>query len=175
MIQSDARLDLRRQQLVDEPRVEVDSLLVDLPESEGEDAGPGDREAVGLNAEFGHQCHVVSVAVVVIAGDIPGISAEDPSGLLAEDIPDRESLAVLAGGTFDLIGSRGGAPLEGLWKRDERHRSATPGAVGGYHSPMLRGSYSVNPPLPFAAGAEVEGIGAEPTPRGALAPGGAPL
>jgi len=156
VIQGDARLDTRCQQLVDEPRVEVDSLLVDLPESERQDPGPGDREAIGLKPELGHQCHVFPVAVVVIAGDVSGLSAEDPSRLLAVDIPDGESLAVLAGGAFDLIGSRGGAPLEGLWKRDKRHRSATPHAVGRYHSRMLRGSYWV-------------------APRGHLAPGGAPL
>ena len=165
VIQGDARLDARCQQLVDQPRVEVDSLLVHLPESEGQDPGPGDREAIGLKPELGHQRHVFPVAVVVIAGDIPGLSAEDPSRLLAVDIPDGESLAVLTGGAFDLIGGRGGAPLEGLRKRDERHRSATPRAVGGYHSRMLRGSYQVEPLL----------IGVRMAPRGRLAPGGAPL
>jgi hypothetical protein len=38
------------------------------------DARPGDGEAVGLEAEGLHELHVFFVAVVVIVGDVAGVS-----------------------------------------------------------------------------------------------------
>ncbi len=55
------RADARRAQVVHQPVVEVQALF-------GAHPRPGDREAVRVHAQLRQQCHVLAVAVVVVAG-----------------------------------------------------------------------------------------------------------
>ena len=48
VVERHARLDAASQQLVDQPIVEVEAALVDRALGLGQDAGPRDREAVGV-------------------------------------------------------------------------------------------------------------------------------
>ena len=95
MVERDPRPDAGGQQLVDEPGVEVDTRVVERTPSVGLDARPGDREAIGVDAELPHECDVVAVAVVVVAGDVARVAAEHLAGRVREAIPDRLTPAVL--------------------------------------------------------------------------------
>ncbi len=64
--------DVVRQQFVDEPRVEVETGRVDRA-AVGTDPWPRHREAVGVEAEIGHQRDVVGHPPVVIARRLAGV------------------------------------------------------------------------------------------------------
>ena len=55
--------------------------------------------------------HIFFVAVVLIAGHIACVVLIDMTVLFTEYIPDIQSLAVLIGGTFHLIGSGSRLPI----------------------------------------------------------------
>ena len=67
-------LDAVLQERVDQAAVEVEAALVDRPGAGRLDPRPGDGEAVGAQAEVGHQRDVVAVAVVVVGGDGAGVA-----------------------------------------------------------------------------------------------------
>ena len=94
VVERRAGLDPGGEQLVDQPRVEVEPLRVGLARAERLHARPRDREAVGLQAEPLHQRDVLAEAPVVVAGHVAGVAALHAPGLLAEHVPDRETLAV---------------------------------------------------------------------------------
>jgi hypothetical protein len=106
------RFDAMRQQGIDQTVIEGQSRLVDGVPAIGQHARPTDREAVGLQAQFGHQGDILAEPVVMIDGHVAGAALEGAARLLAERIPDRGTFPVLVPGSFDLIGGGGGAPEE---------------------------------------------------------------
>ena len=112
VIQGHMRGNAVRQQLVDEPIVEVEPRCVDLSGSQWHDARPGDRKAIRVEAEVGKQPDVLAVPVVVIAGDVSRVTSCHSTGLMAELIPDAVPLSVLMGGAFDLVGGGCRPPRE---------------------------------------------------------------
>ncbi len=111
VVERQPRVDPVPEQLVDEPVVERQPLRVDLSAARP-DAGPGDGEAIGRQAELGHQRDVVGHAVVVVAGDVAVVAVRDRTRGVREGVPDRRRAAVLVGGALDLVRRRGGAPEE---------------------------------------------------------------
>ena len=116
VVKRGVRLDVSLQQLVDEPRIEIDALLVDAAGALGEDASPGDAESVGVDAQLGHQRDVLFVAPVVIAGDIASLIEPGVAGSVRETVPDTATGAVGGGRAFDLVGRGGRAPQETVGK-----------------------------------------------------------
>src|SRR6185436_2257295 len=106
------RLDPFFQQLVDESRIEIDSLLVDRAGAFGMNAAPGDAEPVSVCAELGHDADVVLVAPVVVAGDVAGLVEPGVAGSVGEAVPDTSSSAISGRGAFDLVGGGRGSPNE---------------------------------------------------------------
>jgi hypothetical protein len=76
------------------------------------------QQAIGIQAEWPHRGHVVGVAPVMIAGDIPGASVVHQVRGVGEALPDTGPGAVGQGRAFDLIGRRGDAPEEVLGELD---------------------------------------------------------
>ncbi len=107
-------LDAVGEKLVDEAAVEVDALGVGSAGSVGEDARPGDGEAVGLEAEGLHELHIFFVAMVVVVGDVAGVAVVGLAGSVGEGIPDGDAAAVFFDRAFDLIGGCGRSPEEAL-------------------------------------------------------------
>ena len=97
-------LDAARLQPVDEPIVEIEPLLVDRPGAFRNDARPGDREAVGLDAEALDQVEILVQPVIVIAGDIAVVTAMDPARHVRERVPDRGLAAIGLRRALDLEG-----------------------------------------------------------------------
>ncbi len=110
------RLDVVREQLVDQPVVEVVPRLVDRPTSGRHDARPGDREAKRVEPEPAHQRNVVGIAVVEVAGDVPGVAVPDLARRRAEPIPHALASSVLVGRAFDLVRRGRRAPDEAARK-----------------------------------------------------------
>ena len=113
VVERQPREDARAEQLVDEAAVEVESGRVHRAVA-GNDARPGGREAVRLEAEGGHQRDVLRHAVVVVDGAFRGVAAGDRVRHPGEGVPDGVLLAVLVGGALDLRGGGGGAPQEAV-------------------------------------------------------------
>jgi hypothetical protein len=118
VVEGDGRCDAGGQQVVDEAVVEVQALGVDRSGALGQQAGPGDREPVAVDAEPAQQADVLAVAVVVAAGGVARGAAEGAARGMAEGVPDGRAAAVLVVGALDLVGGGGGAPDEVL--REDR-------------------------------------------------------
>src|SRR5450631_1059460 len=99
-------LDTASDQPVDQGGVEVDTRLVDRPRPGRNDARPGDRESIGLQAQARHQVEIFLEAMVVIVGDVSGVSVHDQTRGVAERVPDRRAPAVLVPGALDLVRRR---------------------------------------------------------------------
>ena len=142
VIQRDERVDLLRQQLVDQSVVEVESGFVGPADPFGEDAGPRDREAICAQPQVGHQLDVVAVAVVVVARDVPGVVVAHPPRGVREAIPDALSTSVFTGRALDLVGRGRGAPHELGGELRFRHGASFLGAL-----PRMTGNVHLTWPL----------------------------
>ncbi len=114
MVERDDGFDTLRQEPVDEVAVEHDSLLVDriLTPSWGDNARPGDGEAVYVRAESRHQLDILFPSIVVVACDIRILVIRLRGLQVAEGVPYRLSFAVLMDAAFDLQCCRGSSPLK---------------------------------------------------------------
>ena len=104
------RFDVRGDERVDQPPIEIDTALICAPLSVRQHATPTNAEAVGLQAERAHQRDVVGIAMVVVAGNVAGIAAGGQSGRMREALPDARARAVVERRPFDLIRRGGRAP-----------------------------------------------------------------
>src|SRR3546814_16666028 len=75
-------------------------------------ARPRRGEPIGLEPELLHDRHVLRIAVVVVARDVPVVPVKHGAGHAAESIPDGGAAAVFEGGTLDLERRRRGAESE---------------------------------------------------------------
>mmetsp|Transcript_45138 Transcript_45138/g.130670 ORF Transcript_45138/g.130670 Transcript_45138/m.130670 type:complete len:224 (-) Transcript_45138:214-885(-) len=119
----DPRINLVLHQLIEEVVVELDALLVHGPlVSVRDHPAPGDGQAVGLEAQLGHEFHIVAVAVVVVVCDVAGleVNAHALQHLAVRDgVPDGGCAAALRRPAFDLVGRRRCAPDKVLGKFQE--------------------------------------------------------
>ena len=102
--------------------VEVQSGLERLLfQTRGQDAGPGNGEAIRRQPEVGHHLHVLLPAVVVVTGHRAALSTDHLAGGVAEAIPDRLPAAIGVDGSLDLVAAGGSAEDKSFWKAI-RHR-----------------------------------------------------
>ncbi len=104
MVERRKGLDLLCEQRVDQPIVEGEPLLVDRAAPVGDHPRPGDGEAIGVDPQRADQPHVVLEAVIVVAGDVPGVAVHDPPRDPRERVPDRGLASVLIMRALDLVG-----------------------------------------------------------------------
>ena len=112
VIKTNPSLDSGCQQGIDEPIVEGEPSLIDHPTAGREDARPGDRKPVGPGPELAHEGDVLGIAMVVVAGDVPGFAIGDAALLPAERVPDAWPAPIFVDGALDLIARRGDTPDE---------------------------------------------------------------
>ena len=86
------------------------------PAAFGHDAGPRDREAIGVEARAGEEPHILGPPMVVIAGAVAGVAALDLAGRVGENVPDAAAAAVLVERAFDLVRGGGRAEQEPIGK-----------------------------------------------------------
>ena len=118
MKERDERLVAVVQQLGDAPVVEVEAGLIHGPLAVGQDAAPGDAEAIRLHAQLAHERHITCVAPVVITRDIAGVTSGYQAGRVHEALPDAGAGSVSQRRALDLIGRGGTTPEETAWKLD---------------------------------------------------------
>src|SRR3954470_5277094 len=94
------------------PPLEPHALNVRHPAPVRLHARPGDREAIALEPQRGHQVEVLGPAVVVVAGHVAGVAVLDGAGDRAEAVPDRLAAPVLARRALDLVRRRRRAEAE---------------------------------------------------------------
>src|SRR2546426_796288 len=112
MVERDVRLDPALQQLVDKPRIEIDSLFVDSSGSLGIDAAPRDAESISVRSQLGHDRNIVLVAPVVVAGNVARLIEPGVARSVRETVPDAATGAITGRGAFDLVGRGAGSPKE---------------------------------------------------------------
>ncbi len=107
---------------IDEFVVETDALRIHRAATLRKNARPRERQAIGPQSKVRHQSHVLAEAVVVIAGDIAGVAAENFTRGVGEGIPDGEALAAFQPGPLDLVAGGGGAEGKGVGKSQHTRR-----------------------------------------------------
>ena len=110
MEERDHRLDAGGDQIVDQAAVVGEAGRVHLAGALGQDARPGDREAVGVDAELAHQRDVgeILIAVIGVDRDVAGLLLADhrlgDAVAVGVDVPVGEALAVGLPTALDLVG-----------------------------------------------------------------------
>ena len=110
MVQRHVRRDAVRQQLVQQPIIEVEAFRVRRAVSVRKHPRPCDRETIGLDAQFLDQANVFLVAMIVIIGLVGIAAIFDLAWQVGESIPDRAASPVFKDGALDLVGGRGRTP-----------------------------------------------------------------
>ena len=72
VIEGNHRLNIMRQQFIDQIAIKLHACFINLAAPGGQQARPGDGKAIALQAHLGHQRHVFAKTVIVIDGDIAG-------------------------------------------------------------------------------------------------------
>lgn len=105
VVEGDEGGDASLEQVIDELDVVVNAGLVDgvVAATEGDKAGPAEREAVALGAKALQEGDVLGSAVVRVAGGNTRGAVGDLAGNLAELIPDGRATAILVNGTLNLV------------------------------------------------------------------------
>ena len=112
MVEGDEGFDPGLEQPVGQPVIEIEPGRVDRTPPRGQDARPGNREAVGVEPQLTHQPDVLSPAVVVVAGHVAGVAVLDLARRVAEAVPDALALAVFVRRALDLVRRRRRPPQE---------------------------------------------------------------
>ncbi|MNV55818.1 hypothetical protein D3C71_1480680 [compost metagenome] len=129
MIQGAHRLDPVLQQGINKGIVKFQAFEINLAASLWINPGPGNGEAVRLDAKLLHQCDIFAETVIAVTGDIPVIHIQHFPGNAAERIPDGQASAILLISAFNLIGCRCRSPDEFFWKKHIAHMLVPPVSV----------------------------------------------
>jgi hypothetical protein len=110
VIERGRRFQAARQHAVHQPVVEIEALGIGRAGALGQDPRPGGGEAVGVGAKCRDEVEVFLPAVVVVAGGLPMLGADDIAGGGGETVPMGQARSA-EGVAFDLVGG-GGDPEE---------------------------------------------------------------
>ncbi len=78
-------------QPIDKAPVEVETLLIYLTDTIGQDPRPGNRESIRGQTQFAHKSNVFLPSVIVVTGDVTGIPQ---TALIGKGVPDGLAFAV---------------------------------------------------------------------------------
>ena len=97
-----------RKQIIHKFLIECNTGGVDgvITSADGNDAAPGDGEAVGFCTGKLEECDVFRGAVIGVAGYVAGTTVGDFTRDFAECVPDGGTTSVGFGGAFDLVARR---------------------------------------------------------------------
>ena len=114
MVERHDRLNIVSQKLIDQIMIELDTRRVDGTRAIGNHARPSNRETVRLEPHLGHERHILTEVMIVVARNIGGSKPTFLVAVLVDDVLLRRLLAILIRSALDLIGARSGAPKEPL-------------------------------------------------------------
>ena len=101
-----------RQHAVDQARIKFQTFLVRRGAARTENARPGNRKAVGVQAERLAQLHVLGPAAKMVAGDCAVGAVANCAGLFAEGVPNRRHPSPIGRPAFDLERRRRASPYK---------------------------------------------------------------
>ena len=104
------------QQTVHQPAVEIQPGRVDPAPTFRQNTRPTKRKTVIWITQRLHDLDVFLPTMVVVAGDISGITIQDFSWCMRKDIPNGFALAIFVDCPFNLIRSSGCSPHEVIRK-----------------------------------------------------------
>jgi hypothetical protein len=104
MVQGRKWLDAVRQQLIQQPVVEIEALRDWCADSLRDDTRPGNRKPIGLCAQRLHQLNVFPVPIIVIGRGVGVAVIGDGPARVGETVPNRWAATVFVDGSLDLIG-----------------------------------------------------------------------
>jgi len=112
VVKRDEGPDIVLEQQVDQALVEVEAgpIRAQTAASFRLDTRPRDGEAIGLQAKFAHQRHVLAHAMVVVVGGLARAAVDDLAGDGGEAVPDTLATPTLARGPLNLVGRGRHAP-----------------------------------------------------------------
>src|SRR5690348_16334905 len=90
-------------QCIDQSIIKIQSPLVHLPGSLRHDAGPGKRESVCSQIEFGHERDIFFHVMIMIRCNLTCFSQKGSSRCCRKDIPYRNATTVFTHRTFNLV------------------------------------------------------------------------
>ena len=128
--QGDMRRYASGQQSVDQPIIISQAFGIGLSPAIRKDAGPGDREAIGLDAQRLQKGDILLIAMIAVAGDITRVAIGDLSRRVRENVPVGQPATILLGRALDLIGGRCRAPQEAVREMQRVHRAVRDGRAG---------------------------------------------
>ena len=112
VVESDCRLNVVVQQLIDQVVVVVHSSLVLVSNTRGQHSGPGNGESVALQTQVCQQLNILFVVVIGVTGHLSTGPINDVTLLPGEHVPDVLSLPILIPASLNLISCCGCSPLE---------------------------------------------------------------
>jgi hypothetical protein len=112
MIQGCLGLDAGPEQLIHQAVVKIETFDVGLAPALRHHAAPRNRKTIKGITELPDEGHVFRHAMVMIAGRLGVLSAQDVVRRPHEAVPDALPAAILVPATLDLIGRGGNAPGE---------------------------------------------------------------
>ena len=116
VIQRRIRRNAVRQQLVQQPIIEVEAFRVRRAVSVRKHPWPSDRETIGPDAELPDQTNVFLVSMIMVVGVVGIAAVFDLAWQMRKSIPDRAASSVFKDGALDLIGGRGRTPDKAVRK-----------------------------------------------------------
>jgi len=99
------------------------TLFVHFSRSGGDNAGPGNGEAVAVKTKFRHQRDVFGIMVVLVAGNFAAFPRVYRARLAGKSIPNRFAASAFVTGAFNLITGSGGSPYKIFGKNESVHNN----------------------------------------------------
>src|SRR5579883_3003125 len=115
MVERGNRADIPGEQVIDQAVIEIQAAFIDCPRSRRQDAGPGEREAIGVQIKLSHERNVFRHAVVVICCYLACLALIRCTGRRRKVIPDGGSSSIFMGRALYLV-SRGSGTPEKVWR-----------------------------------------------------------
>src|SRR5262245_24775454 len=116
VVQRDPGLHTPTEQLVDQAVVERETGRVGWAGTAGLYPGPGQREAVRVDAEILDQADIVRHAVIVVAGHVTVIAMGHGARHTAERVANARCATILIRRALNLVRGRGDDPPE-IWRK----------------------------------------------------------
>src|SRR6266567_1312420 len=110
MIQSHKRSNTLCQECIDYTIIKIQTPCVGSSRSLGKYTRPRNGEAIGIQAQFGHQRYILRHPVVMVCSNVSVLSLIYFARYRCKLIPDGQAAPILVCCAFDLIGCSGCTP-----------------------------------------------------------------
>ncbi len=104
VVERGERTNAASEQGVNQAVIKIQAAFVDSAGPLWQNARPGEREAVGVQVELGHERNIFSHPVIVVRRDLPRLALVGSSRRGGEAIPHRKGASIFMRRSFYLVG-----------------------------------------------------------------------